>query len=74
MDQLINGDDETMNQPADEDVLAIPEGPNTCSRTKKLNGAIGGLLRSIWKQEESLGQSLMIQITLTTNQATSTSS
>ncbi|KAF2619327.1 hypothetical protein F2Q68_00039595 [Brassica cretica] len=43
-----------MGKPAEEDVLTIPNGPMTRSRTKRLNEAIGGLLKTAWKQEDSL--------------------
>ncbi|KAF3513920.1 hypothetical protein F2Q69_00006736 [Brassica cretica] len=43
-----------MDQPADEDVLAIPDDPMTRSRTRRLNEAVGSLLKLSWKQEEKL--------------------
>jgi len=48
-----------MDQLVDEDALAIPEGPNTCSRSKKLNEADGGILKMSRKQEDCLGCSLI---------------
>ncbi|KAG5373706.1 hypothetical protein IGI04_042977 [Brassica rapa subsp. trilocularis] len=55
----------------DEDVLAIPEGPITRSKSKQLKQAIGGLLMIAWKQEEGLEGSWINQDTLTTIQAIS---
>ncbi|KAL0715830.1 hypothetical protein Bca4012_065152 [Brassica carinata] len=72
MDQSTKEDNEIMNKPADEDALAIPEGPMTQARSRQLKEAIGGLLKTSLKQEESLGRSLIIQDTLTTIQAIST--
>ena len=63
-----------MDQPADEDVLAIPDDPMTRSRTRRLNEAVGSLLKLSWKQEESLGRSLINQDTLITIQAAPPSS
>ncbi|XP_033139425.1 uncharacterized protein LOC103847828 isoform X1 [Brassica rapa] len=68
------GDDVIMDQLVDEDALAIPEGPNTCSRSKKLNEADGEILKMSRKQEDCLGCSLINQDTLTTIQATPPSS
>ncbi|MCO6517230.1 MAG: hypothetical protein J6586_12200, partial [Snodgrassella sp.] len=74
MDQLANGDDEDLDKPADEDVLALSKGPLTRSRSRKLTQVIGGLVKRSWKQEECLGRSLINQDTLITIQATSPSS
>ena len=74
IDQLANGDDRDIDEPSDEDVLAMPKGPMTRSRSKKLKEAIGGLVKMFWKQEECLGRSLINQDTLITIQATSSSS
>ncbi|XP_033139394.1 uncharacterized protein LOC117131469 [Brassica rapa] len=52
MDQSDKEDNETIDDPADEDVLAIPEGPITRSKSKQIKQAIGGLLMIAWKQEE----------------------
>ncbi|KAF3528267.1 hypothetical protein DY000_02040272 [Brassica cretica] len=41
-DQLANGDDKDIDEPANEDVLALPKGPMTQSRSKKLTKSIGG--------------------------------
>ena len=63
-------DGEPRDDPAEEDdVLTIPRGPMTRSRTKQLEKAIMGLIRKSWKQEESLGGSLILQDTLITIQA-----
>uniref|UniRef100_M4EWF3 Uncharacterized protein n=1 Tax=Brassica campestris TaxID=3711 RepID=M4EWF3_BRACM len=43
MDQLVDEDNEIMGKATDEDVLTIPNGPMTSSRTKKLNEASGGI-------------------------------
>ncbi|KAL0734202.1 hypothetical protein Bca4012_010412 [Brassica carinata] len=69
MDQSAKGDNEMMDESTGEDVLAIPEGPITRSRSRQLKQAIGGLLMLSWKQEEGLGRSLINQDTLTTIQA-----
>ncbi|KAL0723069.1 hypothetical protein Bca4012_037668 [Brassica carinata] len=69
MDQSSKEDNEIKDEPADEGVLAISEGPMTRARSKQLKEAIGGLLQTSLKQEESLGRSLIIQDTLTTIQA-----
>ncbi|KAF3599186.1 hypothetical protein F2Q69_00034423 [Brassica cretica] len=53
--QLANGDDRDIDEPSDEDVLAMPKGPMTRSRSKKLTKAIGGLVKMSWKQEECHG-------------------
>lgn len=74
LDQLTNEENVIMDQLVDEDALAIPEGPNTCSRSKKLNEADGGILKMSRKQEDCLGCSLINQDTLTTIQATPPSS
>ncbi|WZY99291.1 hypothetical protein YC2023_071620 [Brassica napus] len=74
MDQLANGDDEDRDKPTDGDVLALPKGPMTRSRSRKLTQVIGGLVKMSWKQEECLGRSLINQDTLITIQATSPSS
>ncbi|KAL0661836.1 hypothetical protein Bca4012_098673 [Brassica carinata] len=74
LNQPCDGDEKDMDQSADEEVLAIPVGPMTRSRTKKLNEAIGGLLKKSWKQEESLRRGLIIQDTLITIQAIPSSS
>jgi len=74
MDQLSNGDDEDLDKPTDGDVLALPKGPMTRSRSRKLTQVIGGLVKMSWKQEECLGRSLINQDTLITIQATSPSS
>ena len=73
MKQLTDEDKEIKDNPADEDALAIPVGPMTRFRTKRLNETIGGLLMKAWKQEECLGRSLINQDTLITIQATSPS-
>ncbi|XP_048629910.1 uncharacterized protein LOC111210981 [Brassica napus] len=52
MDQSDKEDNEMRDEPAEEDVLAIPEGPITRSKSKQLKQAIGGLLMIAWKQEE----------------------
>lgn len=54
LDQLTNEDNVIMDQLVDEDALAISEGPNTCSRSKKLNEADGGIIKISWKQEDCL--------------------
>ena len=41
MEQLSDEDKEIKDNPADEDALAIPVGPMTHSRTKRLNETIG---------------------------------
>ena len=64
MEQLSDEDKDIKGKPADEDALAIPVGPMTHSRTKRLNETIEGLL----------GRSLINQDTLITIQATSPSS
>ena len=74
MDQLSNGDDEDLDKPTDGDDLALPKGPMTRSRSRKLTQVIGGLVKRSWKQEECLGRSLINQDTLITIQATSPSS
>ena len=74
LDQLTNEENVIMDQLVDEDALAIPEGPNTCSRSKKLNEADGEILKMSRKQEDCLGCSLINQDTLTTIQATPPSS
>ncbi|CAF2275549.1 BnaA04g11580D [Brassica napus] len=74
MDQLANGDDEDLDKPTDGDVLVLPQGPMTRSRSRKLTQVIGGLVKMSWKQEECLGRSLINQDTLITIQATSPSS
>ncbi|XP_056864141.1 uncharacterized protein LOC130511252 [Raphanus sativus] len=71
MDQSSKEDKETMEEPADEDALTMPKGPMTRARSKQLKEAIGGLLKTSMKQEESLGRSLINQDTLTTIQAIS---
>ena len=38
-----------------EEVLSIPEGPITRSKSKKLKEAVTGLLKTIQEQEECLG-------------------
>ncbi|WZZ60342.1 hypothetical protein YC2023_060449 [Brassica napus] len=53
--QLTHEENVIMDQLVDEDALAIPEGPNTCSRSKKLNEADGGILKMSRKQEDCLG-------------------
>ncbi|KAL0864656.1 hypothetical protein Bca101_043774 [Brassica carinata] len=60
MDQSTKEDNEIMDEPADEDALAIPEGPMTRARSRQLKEVIGGLLKTSLKQEESLGRSLII--------------
>ncbi|CAN7042627.1 unnamed protein product [Brassica rapa subsp. trilocularis] len=74
MDQLVDEDNEIMGKATDEDVLTIPNGPMTSSRTKKLNEASGGLLKTTSKQEEGLERGLIGQDTLITIQATPPSS
>uniref|UniRef100_M4FER5 Uncharacterized protein n=1 Tax=Brassica campestris TaxID=3711 RepID=M4FER5_BRACM len=54
MDQLSNGDDEDLDKPTDGDVLVLPKGPMTRSRSRKLTQVIGGLVKRSWKQEECL--------------------
>ncbi|CAG7870318.1 unnamed protein product [Brassica rapa] len=71
MDQSNKEDNESMDDPADGGALAISEGPMTRARSKQLKEAIGGLLKTSLKQEESLGRSLINQDTLTTIQAIS---
>ncbi|KAL0723076.1 hypothetical protein Bca4012_037675 [Brassica carinata] len=71
MDQSTKEDNEIMYEPADEDVLAIPEGPMMRARSRQLKEAIGGFIKTSLKQEESLGRCLIIQDTLTTIQAIS---
>ncbi|KAL0796390.1 hypothetical protein Bca101_067767 [Brassica carinata] len=74
MDTLEEEDKEDMDHSASEDALAIPIGPMTRSRTKKLKEAVGGLLRRSLEQEECLGPSLIVQDTLITIQAIPSSS
>ncbi|KAL0789781.1 hypothetical protein Bca101_006027 [Brassica carinata] len=63
-------DGEFRDEPAEEDdVLAIPKGPITRARARKLKEAIGGLIRKSLDQEECLGGSLILQDTLITIQA-----
>ena len=72
MDQPAYGDrdGEFRDEPAEEDdVLAIPKGPITRARARKLKEAIGGLIRKSLDQEECLGGSLILQDTLITIQA-----
>ena len=71
MDQPNKEDNESMDDPADGGALAISEGPMTRARSKQLKEAIGGLLKTSLKQEESLGRSLINQDTLATIQAIS---
>ncbi|XP_013603696.1 PREDICTED: uncharacterized protein LOC106311013 isoform X2 [Brassica oleracea var. oleracea] len=71
MDQSNKEDNESMNDPADGGALAISEGPMTRARSKQLKEAIGGLLKTSLKQEESLGRSLINQDTLARIQAIS---
>ncbi|XP_056855141.1 LOW QUALITY PROTEIN: uncharacterized protein LOC130504544, partial [Raphanus sativus] len=52
MDQPTHEDNVMIDEPAAEDVLTIPEGPITRSRSRQLKKAIGGLLMIAWKQEE----------------------
>ncbi|KAL0716168.1 hypothetical protein Bca4012_065490 [Brassica carinata] len=74
MDQPRRMDDESMDQSAREEALSIPIGPMTRSRTKRLTEAIGVMIRKSLEQEESLGRSLIVQDTLITIQAISSSS
>ncbi|KAL0789829.1 hypothetical protein Bca101_006075 [Brassica carinata] len=74
LDELKDEDKEVMKQPAEEEILTIPDGPTTRSRTKKIKEAIGGLIKKSLEHEESLGGSLILQDTLTTIQAISPSS
>ncbi|KAF8116430.1 hypothetical protein N665_0018s0040 [Sinapis alba] len=60
LDKLKDEHKEDMDQSADEEVLAMPKGPMTRSRTRRLNKAIGGLLKIAWEQKQSLGQSLIV--------------
>ncbi|KAL0854255.1 hypothetical protein Bca101_059407 [Brassica carinata] len=69
MDQSTKEDNEVMDEPADEDALAIPEGPMKRAKSRQIKEAIEGLLKTSLKQEESLGRSLIIQDMLTTIQA-----
>ncbi|XP_048610306.1 uncharacterized protein LOC106402720 isoform X2 [Brassica napus] len=71
MDQPNKEDNESMDDPADGGALVISEGPMTRARSKQLKEAIGGLLKTSLKQEESLGRSLINQDTLATIQAIS---
>ncbi|KAL0654815.1 hypothetical protein Bca4012_075399 [Brassica carinata] len=71
MDQSNKEDNETMDDPADEGALAISEGPMTRARSKQLKEAIGGLLKTSLKQEESSGRSLINQDTFSTIQVIS---
>lgn len=71
MDQSNKEDNGSMEDPANGGALAISEGPMTRARSKQLKEAIGGLLKTSLKQEESLGRSLINQDTLTTIQAIS---
>uniref|UniRef100_A0A0D3E997 non-specific serine/threonine protein kinase n=1 Tax=Brassica oleracea var. oleracea TaxID=109376 RepID=A0A0D3E997_BRAOL len=64
-------DNESMDDPADGGALVISEGPMTRARSKQLKEAIGRLLKTSLKQEESLGRSLINQDTLATIQAIS---
>ncbi|KAF3512889.1 hypothetical protein F2Q69_00006869 [Brassica cretica] len=52
LDELKDEDKEVMKQPAEEEILTIPEGPTTRSRTKKLKEAIGGLIKKSLEHEE----------------------
>ncbi|XP_056858062.1 uncharacterized protein LOC108834148, partial [Raphanus sativus] len=52
MDQQTKEDGVMIDEPAAEDVLTIPEGPITRSKSRQLKQAIGGLLMIAWKQEE----------------------
>ncbi|KAL0854302.1 hypothetical protein Bca101_059454 [Brassica carinata] len=74
MDRPEEEDKEDMDHSAGEDALAIPIGPMTRSRTKKLKEAVGGFLKRSLEQEECLGPGLIIQDTLTTIQAIPSSS
>ncbi|KAL0887016.1 hypothetical protein Bca101_010999 [Brassica carinata] len=74
MDQPDDGDSKDMDYPANEDALAIPEGPMTRSRARRLKKTIRGLLKMSWKQEECLGRSLINQGTLITIQTILSSS
>ncbi|KAL0723294.1 hypothetical protein Bca4012_037893 [Brassica carinata] len=69
MDRPKEMDDEDMDQSAREEALAIPIGPMTRSRAKKLKEAVGGLLKRSLEQEECLGRGLIAQDTLTIIQA-----
>lgn len=73
-DQLNDEDMKYMDQSADEEALAIPNGPMTRSRTRRLKEAVGGLVKKSLEQEECLGRSLIIQDTLITIQAIPSSS
>ncbi|KAL0898803.1 hypothetical protein Bca101_082764 [Brassica carinata] len=74
MDQPRKEDNEILEEPDDEDVLAMPKGPMTRARTKKLKEAIGGLIKKYLLHEECLDGSLILQDTLITIQAISPSS
>ena len=65
MDQLVDKDLEIK----DKDDLAIHKGPMTRSQTKKLEEAIGKVLKSSWKHEESLGDGFISRDMLITIQA-----
>ncbi|KAG5374076.1 hypothetical protein IGI04_042639 [Brassica rapa subsp. trilocularis] len=52
MDQLANGDDEDLDKPTVGDVLALPKGPMTRSRSRKLTQVIGGLVPMGKESEE----------------------
>ena len=54
IDQLANGDDRDIDEPSDEDVLAMPKGPMTRSRSKKLTEAIGGLVKMLGSKRNVL--------------------
>ena len=65
--KLIGGDGKLKEKPAEEDdVLAIPKGPMTRARTRRLNEAVGNILKTFKKQEDCLGRSLIRQDTLIT--------
>ncbi|XP_033139473.1 uncharacterized protein LOC117131451, partial [Brassica rapa] len=56
MDQLSSGDDEDLDKPTDGDDLALPKGPMTRSRSRKLTQVIGGLpLLSVPDGESLIG-------------------
>ncbi|KAF8083374.1 hypothetical protein N665_0777s0001 [Sinapis alba] len=67
---LANEEDGNKDKPTDrEDALTIPNGPMTRARTRKLNEAIGSILKISWKLEDSIVQSWSNQDALNLIQA-----
>ncbi|KAF8111939.1 hypothetical protein N665_0070s0009 [Sinapis alba] len=70
MDQLANEEDRSKDKPTDEeDALTIPNVPMTRARTKKLNEAIGSILKISWKLEDNIVQKWSSQYELNLIQA-----